>query len=329
MVVMNDPQGMSRFMMSGTQSSFSGLVIQGEGSISPKSSVSPTSPLKTTMLLSSPTSPHGAVSLEGCQIIGPNAAGAYVLVNDKRKPGEGEDRDQGSSAGTLPSDVVLEKKAAPPQGVLGSAAQETDYSHVLGHVVAKNKDKNSQNWSLGQINGSLVVFRSSSSQINLQIKCVVTVQLDLHTCVLTQGLSINVSIQLNLHQFKRLTDSEHTGKVYFSKFIIQNVSSFRKYNFKQKYCESAWKSTHELYFIYDNVGNTSVVNVWDFVDDISLKIMKAICVLFITTIFRYVFTKDFYIIRLSLMWTQKSFFYMLEASVIKIYFYFYFFYPKM
>lgn len=305
MVVMNDPQGMSRFMMSGTQSSFSGLVVQGaEGSISPKSPGSPTSPLRT-MFLSSPTSPHGAVSLEGFKIIGPNPAGAYVLVNDKKKPSEGEDRDQGPSAGTLPSDVVLEKKAAPPQGVLGSAAQKTDYSHVLGHFVAINRNNISQNWYLGQINGSLVMFRSSTSP--LQLKCVVTVQLILHTYELTRRLSIYVSIQLNLYRFKSLTNSEHSGKVYSSKCSIQNLSSFRKYHFKHKYCENICKGIYELSFIYNNIGNTSVVNVWDYVGEISLKIMKAKCVVYVITIFMYVFTNGFYVIRLSLAWTQKSF----------------------
>lgn len=293
LMLMNDPQGLSRLVMNGTQSSYSGLVLQGiDGSMSPKSPVSPTSPI-TTVLMPSPTASQGLVSMEGCKIVGPNAAGAYVLVNDKSRPSEVEVRDHGSSEGTLPSDVVLVKKAAPPQGVLGSAAQttETNYSHLLDRV-AKQGNNVSQNWYIGQIEfwqrtqtgyGSLVVFKSVSSQLQICMMHVATVRVHLHKYHLPKRLPVYILLQL---EFKSLTDSDNCGKVYFSKCNIQNLSSVTKCNFKHYiYCKKTCKSLNTLSIIYYNEGNTSAVNVWSHVLDIFLKIMNA-CVLYVLILFR-------------------------------------------
>lgn len=317
LMLMNDPQGLSRLVVNGTQSSYSGLVLQGiDGSMSPKSPVSPTSPIRTTVLMPSSTGSQGLVSMEGCKIVGPNSAGAYVLVNDKSRPGEAEVRDLGSSEGTLPGDVVLVKKAAPPQGVLGSAAQttETDYSHLLNHIPKKDNNV-SQNWYLGQIRfwqktqtgyGSLVVCKSFSSQLQIWMIRVATVHIHLHTLHLPKRLSRYILLQL---EFKSLTNSDNCGQVHFSKYSIQNLSSVTKCNFKHyNYCKKTCKILNTLSIIYNNEGNTSAVNVWSHVLDIFFKMMNA-CVLYVLTLLKNVCADDFYIlvIQFSLAWTQKSF----------------------
>uniref|UniRef100_A0A3B5L663 Cadherin domain-containing protein n=1 Tax=Xiphophorus couchianus TaxID=32473 RepID=A0A3B5L663_9TELE len=116
--VINDPKSMSGLVYGRTQSSLSGLVIQDtEGPKSPISPVSPTGSLRTTVLLPSPTFSQGCV--EGSTLYGQNLGGNYVLLKD-----EVQEWGPGSPQGILPGDAILVKKAAPPQGVLGLAAQE-------------------------------------------------------------------------------------------------------------------------------------------------------------------------------------------------------------
>lgn len=116
--VINDPKSMSGLVYGRTQSSLSGLVIQDtEGPKSPISPVSPTGSLRTTVLLPSPTFSQGCV--EGSTLYGQNLGGNYVLLKD-----EVQEWGPGSPQGILPGDAILVKKAAPPQGVLGLAAQQ-------------------------------------------------------------------------------------------------------------------------------------------------------------------------------------------------------------
>ncbi len=144
------------YIVNGPQCPSSGLVISGpQGSPSgrlgsPEIPTSPTSPVSPTLLL--PVSPglsQGSVPVDGWKMIGPNPDGNYMLVKDKSSPGEAEG-DPGSSQGTLPRGAILVKEAAPPQGVLGPAAQASVYGVLPGHTVAKKGGAVAVNRNLGQ-----------------------------------------------------------------------------------------------------------------------------------------------------------------------------------
>ncbi|XP_042339770.1 uncharacterized protein LOC121941115 [Plectropomus leopardus] len=128
----------SGLVISGTSHPPSALVIQGTES--PQSPVSPASPGSPTLLLSgSPGVFPGSVPTEGWKIAGPNPDGTYVLVKDNSSPAEAEGVDPGSSQGTLPRGATLVKEAAPPQGVLGPAAQGSAFGIQPGHTVVKRE----------------------------------------------------------------------------------------------------------------------------------------------------------------------------------------------
>ncbi|XP_051803252.1 desmoglein-2-like [Acanthochromis polyacanthus] len=136
--LVSGPPNPSGFVIGGPQGSPSGLIIQHtESSRSPKSPQSPvstTGPISPTLLLpGSADVSQGSVPAEGWKIIGPNSDGNYMLVKNKSSPDETEVLDPGSSQGILPGGAILVKEAAPPQGVLGLAAQGC----LPGHAAAK------------------------------------------------------------------------------------------------------------------------------------------------------------------------------------------------
>ncbi len=125
----------SGLVISGPQGPPSGVVMQSIQRS--KSSASLTSPVNPTLLL--PVSPgvsQGSVPVDGWKMVESNADGKYMLVKDTSSRGEAESVKPGSSQGTLPRGAVLVKQAAPPQGVLGPAAQGSVYAVLPGHTVA-------------------------------------------------------------------------------------------------------------------------------------------------------------------------------------------------
>ncbi|XP_071342908.1 uncharacterized protein [Trachinotus anak] len=126
----------SGLTISGPQHSPSGIVIQSIES--PKTPASPTSPVNPTLLLSgSPGVSQGSAPVEGWKIIGSNTDCKYMLVKERSGQHEMEDVDPESPQGTLPRDAILVKEAAPPQGVLGPAAQGSVYGILSEHSVAE------------------------------------------------------------------------------------------------------------------------------------------------------------------------------------------------
>ncbi|XP_070303756.1 desmoglein-2.1 isoform X2 [Salvelinus sp. IW2-2015] len=144
MVVLNGPP------VSGSMGSLGGLVIQGNRVISETSTspISPSSPGSPTMLgLGSPSSPgsptmlglgsprspgwiQGSLprgGLGGLSVVGHSPDGNYVYmerqVNVSGEPQVGSGVPGVPSQGSLPRGAFLVKEAAPPQGVLGLAAQ--------------------------------------------------------------------------------------------------------------------------------------------------------------------------------------------------------------
>ncbi|XP_029562091.1 uncharacterized protein LOC115157893 [Salmo trutta] len=129
-VVLNSPP------VSGSMGSLGGLVIQGNRVISETSTspISPSSPGSPTMLgLGSPRSPgwiQGSLprgGLGGLSVVGHSPDGNYVYmerqVNVSGEPQVGSGVPGVPSQGSLPRGAFLMKEAAPPQGVLGLAAQ--------------------------------------------------------------------------------------------------------------------------------------------------------------------------------------------------------------
>ncbi|XP_045061748.1 uncharacterized protein LOC121532962 [Coregonus clupeaformis] len=132
MVVLNGPPG------SGSMGSLGGLVIQGNRVISETSTcpISPSSPGSPTMLaLGSPGSPgwiQGSLrrgGLGGLSVVGHSPDGNYVYmerqVNVSGEPQVWSGVPGVPSQGSLPRGAFLVKEAAPPQGVVGLAAQES------------------------------------------------------------------------------------------------------------------------------------------------------------------------------------------------------------
>ncbi|CDQ81187.1 unnamed protein product [Oncorhynchus mykiss] len=130
MVVLNGPP------VSGSMGSLGGLVIQGNRVISEISTspISPSTPGSPTMLgLGSPRSPgwiQGSLprgGLGGLSVVGHSPDGNYVYmerqVNVSGEPQVGSGVPGVPSQGSLPRGAFLVKEAAPPQGVLGLAAQ--------------------------------------------------------------------------------------------------------------------------------------------------------------------------------------------------------------
>ncbi|XP_032381194.1 uncharacterized protein LOC116695185 isoform X2 [Etheostoma spectabile] len=149
------------FVMSGSQSISSGLLIRGpqgspsgpviQGTLTPKSPVSPVGPVSPSLFLpGGPGVSQVSVPAEGLKIVGPNPDGTYMLVKEKSSLGEVEGVDPGSPQGTLPRGAILVKEAVPPQGVLGPAAQGSVYGILPGHTVAIKGGIVAVNSNMGQ-----------------------------------------------------------------------------------------------------------------------------------------------------------------------------------
>uniref|UniRef100_A0A3Q3GU10 Si:ch73-74h11.1 n=1 Tax=Labrus bergylta TaxID=56723 RepID=A0A3Q3GU10_9LABR len=122
------------YVVGGSQSPSSGFVIQGIES--PKTPTSPGSPVSPLLLPVGPGVSQGSVPRDGWKIIGPKPDGNYILVQEKSSPVEPGRVDPGSPQGNLPRGAILVKEAAPPQGVLGPAAQGSVFGILPGHTVA-------------------------------------------------------------------------------------------------------------------------------------------------------------------------------------------------
>ncbi|KAF3834514.1 hypothetical protein F7725_027072 [Dissostichus mawsoni] len=145
-VVRGTQSPFSGLVMSGPQGSPPGLVIQGiEGPKSPASQVSP-----IFFLPSSPGVSTGSGPVKGWTIKGPNPDVKYKLVKNKSRPDDAGEVDPGSSQGNLPRGAILVKEAAPPQGVLDLAAQGSVYGILPEHTVAKGGGAVAVNSNLGQ-----------------------------------------------------------------------------------------------------------------------------------------------------------------------------------
>ncbi|XP_031733579.1 uncharacterized protein LOC116400073 [Anarrhichthys ocellatus] len=147
--VVSEPQSPSALIISRTQGSPSGLLLRGiESPTSPVRLASPVSP--SLLLPGGPGVSQGSVLAEGWKMVGPNPDGSYMLVKDMGSPGEAKGVNPGTSQGTLPRDAILVKEAAPPQGVLGPAAQGSVYGILPGHTIAKKGDFVAVNSNLGK-----------------------------------------------------------------------------------------------------------------------------------------------------------------------------------
>ncbi|XP_068175324.1 desmoglein-2.1-like [Antennarius striatus] len=136
-LVISGPQSpSSRFIISGPPIPSSGIVMSGQvvqSADRAKVPSSPTSLVSSTILRTvSPSVSPGSIP-EGWKVVGSNPDGNYILV--KNKGSETEGVDPGSSAGSLTQDAILVKEAAPPQGVLGPAAQGSVYTVMPEHTV--------------------------------------------------------------------------------------------------------------------------------------------------------------------------------------------------
>uniref|UniRef100_A0A8D3B913 Cadherin domain-containing protein n=1 Tax=Scophthalmus maximus TaxID=52904 RepID=A0A8D3B913_SCOMX len=147
--VVSGSQSPSGLTISGLKNSPSGHVIPGLESS--KSSANPTTPVSPTLLLpgSSIVSP-GSLPVEGWKMILPNPDDNYIFLKDRSSPPKALGVDPGSSQGTLSRDAILVKEDAPPQGVLGPAAQGSVYGILPGHIVAKMGGVVAVNTNLGQ-----------------------------------------------------------------------------------------------------------------------------------------------------------------------------------
>ncbi|KAM6921201.1 desmoglein-2.1-like [Xenentodon cancila] len=123
MFLINGPQGPSDLVVSGTQSSVSGLVIQNAEGTRTLSSAGPMNPVSPTVLLpDSPAVLQGSVSVEGWKIMGQNPDGSYVLAKDESFPNKEKKFNPDSSQDILSGGAVLDERAATPQRVLNLAA---------------------------------------------------------------------------------------------------------------------------------------------------------------------------------------------------------------
>ncbi|XP_014840748.1 PREDICTED: desmoglein-2-like [Poecilia mexicana] len=242
--VINDSKSTSGLVYGRTQSSLSGLVIQDtEGLRSPISPVSPTGSLQTTVLLPSPSFSQG--SLEGSTVYGQNLGGNYVLLKD-----EVQEWGPGSPQGILPGDAILVKKAAPPQGVLGLAAQEKVFICSFCHFLVKKANGGGGVIVKGEISfGSFSVLKYLTKQQTMWIwLCKVRVdelnfnifhrscqlnQANPSSCILSYRQELSIEVQNNTIIFcpyKRKTanaDKEIIKKKLPEKKNLQEIIMFK------------------------------------------------------------------------------------------------------
>lgn len=133
-VLISATQGpLSGLVVPSNQGHPSGLVFQGTESLQrPISTNSPISPVNPTVL--EPMGhvvPQGSVSVKSWKTVGPHPAGNFT-------PNRTQLVAPGSSQDILPRGASLVKGAAPPQGVLSSAAQGSVFGPLPRHTLAKD-----------------------------------------------------------------------------------------------------------------------------------------------------------------------------------------------